>query len=127
MNRIFVKILFIFSIILGLSVCSKKKLYFFPFEKQNRWVYELDGYSSHLKKNNPTDLKAELSDSMDTSIFMIANLSSEPIIDTLDIYIKEIVNLSDDSLLYVFNFDFVRFWGNQWLLTKDGYSIYSKT
>jgi hypothetical protein len=47
-----------------------------------------------------------------------------PECDTIKIYIKEIKKIGKDSTFYKFSEDFVRFWGSEILLVKDGYKRY---
>ena len=99
-----------------------------PFDKKTIWVYEVAGYSSYaLNLGQKFTLKGESNDTISINNFYDSVMveSSKTFnnmnYDTINVFVTKISYFNEDSILYRFNIDFVRFWGTDIIKTKSGY------
>lgn len=123
----------IFILFLGLSSCSTdtdlNKLHL-PLDDKTVWVYEATGYSSYvLNLGQKFIFKGESNDTISINNFydslMVGSSKTFTDIsyDTINVFITKISYFNDDSIIYQFNIDFLRFGGTEIIKTKDGYKF----
>ncbi|WP_456443949.1 hypothetical protein [Caldithrix abyssi] len=120
-------VIFIFFMITFIVGCNKengKNILNLPLSKDCEWIYVSKGYQSYDLNIGERPIFLDTI-SIDDSFANISNNEvSNNSYDTLFVRILNIDKISEDSIIYEYNFDFIRFWGNKILKVKDGYQRY---
>ncbi len=99
-----------------------------PWDKKTIWVYEVRGYASYILsvgerpilKNEVNDTSLQISTLYD-SLYDNYRDFPDTTYDTIYVFVEEINHFGEDSIVFRFNIDFVRFWGTKIIQVKDGY------
>lgn len=128
-------LILLFGLFFGCNNQSKKIM--LPLAKNNTWYYEVRGLSSYLKLcetineiwgDYPTFLNDSTSldwDSLELPPAVEVPDSSIPECDTIKIFLKNITNISKESIIYEFNRHFSKMWAKKLLFVPEGYIRYS--
>lgn len=101
-----------------------------PWDKKTIWMYEVRGYKSYILnvgeklilKNEINDASLQISILYDSLYDKYVNFS-DTIYDTIGVFVEETNHFGEDSIVFQFNIDFVRFWGDKILRVRDGYKV----